>query len=163
VLLSYVWSSDRNVTSTTATRHCVAGKETVSVDTTDQRRQLIRSVDGDSHLVGSACSECATQTFPAQSGCPRCGSNAVAEMDLPDEGTVWTWTVQRFAPKPPYQSATPYQPYALAYVDLGPVKIESRLRGKEIDSWRIGETVRIVIDETSTPLTFWAEPREETK
>jgi uncharacterized protein len=126
--------------------------------TTEQRRQLIRSA----HLVGSACSECATQTFPAQSGCPKCGSDAVTEVQLPNEGTVWTWTVQRFAPKPPYQSATPYEPFAVAYIDLGPVKVETRLRGKEINAWKIGDRVGIVIDESAEPLTFWAEPQEET-
>jgi uncharacterized OB-fold protein len=126
--------------------------------TTDQRRQLIRSA----HLVGSACEDCGTRTFPAQSGCPKCGSSTVAEMELPDEGTVWTWTVQRFAPKPPYRSATPYEPFAVAYIDLGQVKVESRLRGRPIDGWKIGDRVRIVIDESAEPLTFWAESREET-
>ncbi|MDP9464054.1 MAG: OB-fold domain-containing protein [Actinomycetota bacterium] len=132
------------------------------IDTTDQRRQLISTIGGDPHLLGSACSDCATQTFPAQSGCPRCGSNSVSEVALPREGSVWTWTVQRFAPKAPYQSPSPYQPYALAYVDLGPVKVESRLRGKPIDGWQIGDAVQIVIDDAASPLTFWFEPRQET-
>jgi uncharacterized OB-fold protein len=157
-------SKDRNVTSTAVARHCAAGTRIpVSVDTTEQRRQLMRTDGGQGHLIGSACNECGTQTFPAQSGCPRCGSNAVGEVALPHEGVVWTWTVQRFAPKPPYQSASPYEPYALAYIDLGPVKVESRLRGKAIDDWKIGDPVRIVIDESSSQLTFWFEPREETK
>ncbi len=133
------------------------------VDTTDQRRQLIRSVDGTARLVGSACAACATQTFPAQSGCPRCGSNDVAEVALPSEGSVWTWTVQRFAPKPPYQGASPYEPFALAYIDLGPVKVESRLRGKAVEEWKIGDAVRFAVDESASPLTFWFEPQEETK
>ena len=133
------------------------------IDTTDQRRQLIRTTGGEPHLVGSACDDCSTQTFPAQSGCPRCGSNAVTEVALPREGAVWTWTVQRFMPKPPYLGEAPYEPFALAYVDLGPVKVESRLRGKAIDGWKIGDQVQIVIDEAASPLTFWFEPREETK
>jgi uncharacterized protein len=146
-------------------RHCVAEGNLLSttVDTTDQRRQLIRSSEGQPSLVGSACDACGTQTFPAQLACPRCGSNAVAEVALPPRGTVWTWTVQRFMPKAPYQGLTPYEPYALAYIDLGPVKVESRLRGKAIDSWNIGDAVHVVIDETATPLTFWFEPHEETK
>jgi uncharacterized OB-fold protein len=138
------------------------GEDRVAVDTTDQRRQLI-GTEGGAHLIGSACAECATQTFPAQSGCPRCGSNAVSDVVLPTEGTVWTWTVQRFAPKPPYQSPSPYEPYALAYVDLGAVKVESRLCGKLVDEWKIGDRVRLVVDESVTPLTFWFEPAEETK
>ena len=131
------------------------------IDTTDQRRQLINTSGHEPHLVGSACSECDTQTFPAQSGCPRCGGNAVSEVALPRTGSLWTWTVQRFAPKSPYRADSPYEPFALAYVDLGPVKVESRLRGKPIDGWKIGDAVRVVIDENVRPLSFWFEPTEE--
>ena len=131
------------------------------IDTTDQRRQLINTTGDEPHLVGSACSDCNTQTFPAQSGCPRCGSNAVSEVPLPGTGSVWTWTVQRFAPKAPYRADSPYEPFALAYVDLGPVKVESRLRGKPIDAWKIGDAVSVVIDESVTPLSFWFEPTKE--
>ena len=133
------------------------------IDTTDQRRQLINTAGDDAHLVGSACSQCGTQTFPAQSGCPRCGSNAVSEVPLPRSGFVWTWTVQRFAPKPPYLASSPYEPFALAYVDLGPVKVEGRLRGKPVDAWKIGDPVHVVIDPAATPLSFWFEPEQETK
>lgn len=84
-------------------------------------------------------------------------------MALSRVGSVWTWTVQRFKPKTPYLAPTPYEPYALAYVDLGTVKVESRLRGKPVDDWKIGDPVQIVIEESATPLTFWFEPREETK
>ena len=76
---------------------------------------------------------------------------------------MWTWTVQRFAPKAPYLAASPYEPFALAYVDLGPVKVEGRLRGKPIDGWKIGDEVRVVIDAAVTPLSFWFEPKEEMK
>jgi uncharacterized protein len=134
-----------------------------TIDTTDQRRQLIDTSNGEPHLVGSACGECSTQTFPAQSGCPRCGSNSVSEVALARTGSVWTWTVQRFAPKAPYLASAPYEPFALAYVDLGTVKVESRLRGKSIDDWHIGDPVRVVIDPTVSPLSFWFEPNEEKK
>ena len=71
--------------------------------------------------------------------------------------------MQRFAPKAPYLAAAPYEPFALAYVDLGPVKVEGRLRGKSIDGWKIGDPVKVVIDKTVTPLSFWFEPNEEMK
>ena len=53
--------------------------------------------------------------------------------------------------------------FALAYVDLGPVKVEGRLRGKPIDGWKIGDAVQVVIDASATPLSFWFEPKEEMK
>ncbi len=71
--------------------------------------------------------------------------------------------MQRFPPKAPYLAAAPYEPFALAYVDLGPVKVEGRLRGKAIDAWKIGDAVRVVIDTAVTPLSFWFEPSEESK
>ncbi|WP_284741398.1 Zn-ribbon domain-containing OB-fold protein [Amycolatopsis sp. RTGN1] len=39
---------------------------------------------------------------------------------LPAEGVLWTWTVQRFAPKsPPYvPPADGFRPFALGYVEL---------------------------------------------
>jgi uncharacterized OB-fold protein len=39
---------------------------------------------------------------------------------LPAEGTLWTWTVQRFAPKsPPYvPPADGFRPFVLGYVEL---------------------------------------------
>ena len=39
---------------------------------------------------------------------------------LPAEGTLWTWTVQRFAPKsPPYVPPSGgFEPFALGYVEL---------------------------------------------
>jgi uncharacterized OB-fold protein len=39
---------------------------------------------------------------------------------LPAEGTLWTWTVQRFAPKsPPYVPPEDgFRPFAVGYVEL---------------------------------------------
>lgn len=62
---------------------------------------------------------------------------------LPERGTVWSWTVQEFAPKPPYRApGAEFEPFVLGYVDLGDVLVESRLdvsRGEV----RIGLPVRL--------------------
>jgi uncharacterized OB-fold protein len=61
---------------------------------------------------------------------------------LPREGRIWSWTVQRFPPKsPPYAGPveTPFQPYALGYVELpGAVIVESRLDGFAFDALKVG-------------------------
>lgn len=81
-------------------------------------------------LAGSRCSACATVTFPAQDGCPRCADGEMATIELPDRGTLWTWTVQSFEPKAPYRApVTGFEPYSVGYVDLGEVIVESRLVG----------------------------------
>jgi uncharacterized protein len=52
-------------------------------------------------LIGSRCSECGAQTFPAQAYCPRCASTSMSEVLLPRTGSLWTWTIQGFRPKSP--------------------------------------------------------------
>ncbi|MFI7701866.1 Zn-ribbon domain-containing OB-fold protein [Nonomuraea sp. NPDC049480] len=95
-------------------------------------------------LAGSRCAECGTTAFPHQAGCPRCGS-ATSTVPLPRRGTVWSWTVQCYQPKPPYRApAEGFSPYAVGYVDLGDVLVESRLEVPH-DLLRIGLPVRLAL------------------
>ena len=50
---------------------------------------------------------------------------------LSRDGMIWSWTVQRFAPKaPPYAGPASFEPFAMGYVELpGEVIVESRLTG----------------------------------
>ena len=120
---------------------------------------LTTQVDGRPHLVGAACGGCGTHTFPAQASCPRCGADTTTTV-LPTEGTVWSWTVQRIAVKAPYAGPQPFEPFALGYVDLGHVKVETPLFGHPVDGWKIGETVTLVADGTRPHLPFWFEAKE---
>lgn len=126
---------------------------------------LLTAIDGKPHLIGGRCGQCATDTFPKQASCPRCGSEDIAAVELPSRGSVWTWTVQRFVPKPPFRQPVVYEPFALAYVDLGTVRVESRLAGKTVDSWRIGDPVRLVVGpmypDSSEWQAFWFEPEPQ--
>ncbi|WP_083865556.1 Zn-ribbon domain-containing OB-fold protein [Nocardia brevicatena] len=92
-------------------------------------------------LCGSRCGECATVTFPAQTACPRCGHAEMRTYELPREGTLWTFTVQGFEPKPPYRTDGPFTPYGVGYIDLGDVLVESRLT--ENDPQRLHDTDRV--------------------
>ena len=93
-------------------------------------------------LRGSACSQCQAHVFPAQSTCPMCTGVSVAEVALPTVGSVWSWTVQRFAPKAPFRTDE-FVPFAVGYVDLGPVIVEGWL----LDSieWNIGDPVELAL------------------
>jgi uncharacterized protein len=130
----------------------------VETDTTAEREALVTDVDGLTHLLGSACDACGTHTFPTQVSCPCCGGTSLSDTPLPRSGTVWTFTVQRFKPKPPFKSSGEFAPYALGYVDLGPIKVESVLSGREVADWTIGDRVELVVDRSSAKIAFTFAP-----
>ncbi|ATE66232.1 Zn-ribbon domain-containing OB-fold protein [Rhizorhabdus dicambivorans] len=68
-------------------------------------------------------------------------------VDLASEGTLWSWTVQRFRPKsPPYAGPEAFTPYAVGYVEFpGQVIVEGRLTEADFAALRIGERYRTVI------------------
>jgi uncharacterized protein len=117
-------------------------------------RGLATTVDGELHLVGARCNSCGTHTFPVQASCPRCGSDTTA-VALPREGSLWSCTVQRTRPKPPYAGPDEFEPFAVGYVDLGPLRIESRLEGKAAESWTIDERVHLVVGQADPSGHYW--------
>jgi uncharacterized protein len=85
-------------------------------------------------LIGSRCTACGIVTFPPQNSCPRCASTDMAEHLLAARGRLWAWTTQEFPPpSPPYAgpSGRAFEPFAVGYVDLGDVKVETRLTESE--------------------------------
>lgn len=66
-------------------------------------------------------------------------------VDLPTGGTLWSYTVQRFAPKsPPYRGAEPFAPYAIGYVELpGALIVESLLADADPEALRIGQPMEL--------------------
>jgi uncharacterized OB-fold protein len=120
---------------------------------------LTVEVDGRQRLLGARCTVCGTHVFPVQQACARCGSSTEPAA-LPAEGTLWSWTVQRLAPKPPFVAAGEFEPFAVGYVDLGALKIETRLAGRAADAWRIGDAVRLTCgepDDHGAVWSFWFE------
>jgi uncharacterized OB-fold protein len=116
---------------------------------------LVAVIDGEAHLMGVHCTRCGTHAFPPQDACPRCGapSDPVA---LPPHGAVWSWTVQRTRPKPPYHGPEQFEPFAVGYVDIGPLRVEGRLDGHAVDAWRIGDAVRLVAGEPDARGEIWS-------
>ncbi|MGW3284775.1 Zn-ribbon domain-containing OB-fold protein [Streptomyces sp. NPDC001002] len=72
-----------------------------------------------SRLRGSRCADCSVAVYPADPTCPRCGGPA-EPVALSGTGTLWTWTVQRYAPKsPPYAPPSAgFAPFTVGYVEL---------------------------------------------
>jgi uncharacterized OB-fold protein len=101
-------------------------------------------------------------TFPAQRSCPRCTSVDVEERLLERTGTLYTWTVQGFRPKPPYAGPEEFEPYGVGYVELpGEVRVEARLTVADPDRLRIGLPVELVIVPFGDKVTYAFAPRDD--
>jgi uncharacterized protein len=118
-------------------------------------------------LRGSRCASCAEVFFPPAALCTRCGARELAEIDLGGAGTLWSWTIQAFPPKTPYDGGSAdgpsaFEPYGVGYVELpSGLKIESRLTTADPARLRIGMPMRLVLerygrDAAGTPLLTYA-------
>lgn len=98
-------------------------------------------------LRGSRCGECGTVAFPAARGCQRCGKQAMSPLELGRRGTVWGFTVQRFAPKsPPYVVPDGgFVPFAVGYVEVPEgVRVEAVLDCTDFGELAGGAQVTLV-------------------
>jgi uncharacterized OB-fold protein len=82
---------------------------------------------------------------------------------LPRHGRLWSYTVQRFAPKsPPYMGPQPFEPFAVGYVELpGALIVETRLTDVEFEDLAVGMPVELAIvplrtDADGTVVTTYA-------
>lgn len=73
------------------------------------------------HLIGAKCPRCSTYVFPPRANnCPNpaCDGDALDQVPLSRRGTLWSYTENRYAPPPPYPSPDPFEPFAVAAVQL---------------------------------------------
>jgi uncharacterized OB-fold protein len=95
---------------------------------TDARAQL-PAIDGwfatdDSgaaHLIAGRCTQCGTYVFPPRAdNCPNpaCDGEHLEQVPLSRRGTVWSYTENRYPPPAPYPATEPFEPFAIAAVEL---------------------------------------------
>jgi uncharacterized protein len=94
-------------------------------------------LDGEPRLITSRCESCSEITFPEQQSCPRCASQEVTRELVGPLGVLWTWTVQTFAPKPPFLAADVFEP----------LRVEARLTESDPSRLHIGQPMRLTIIE----------------
>ena len=103
-------------------------------------------------LVGSRCTTCATVYFPPTSGfCrnPACDGEEFESAELSRRGTVWSYTDAQYQPPPPYVPRTdPYEPFALAAVELaeGITVLGQVADGYGVRDLRVGAEVELVVE-----------------
>jgi uncharacterized OB-fold protein len=90
-------------------------------------------------LVGGRNRETGRIVFPCPSG------KDYEPYPLGRQGTIWSYTIQRYRPKsPPYAGPDDFRPWPVAYIELpGEVIVEGRLTNVEFDAIRIGMPVEL--------------------
>ncbi len=76
---------------------------------------------GQPYLIGAKCPTCGTYVFPPRANnCPNptCDGDALESVALSRRGTLWSYTENRYPPPAPYPAPDPFQPFAIAAVEL---------------------------------------------
>lgn len=109
-------------------------------------------------LIGGKRNSDGEIVFPMPSGDAASDYSAVP---LSRSGTLWSWTLQNFQPKPPFAGPEPFEPFALGYVELpGEVIVETRLVGN--GPFRIGMAMELaIVPFNQTNATFAFKPVEQ--
>lgn len=104
-------------------------------------------------LLGTRCTTCGTVFFPRAEGfCrnPTCRGREFDEVELSSTGTVWSYTDAQYQPPPPYISPhEPYQPFALAAVELADerlVVLGQVAEGVTVEDLEVGMPVELVVE-----------------
>jgi uncharacterized OB-fold protein len=104
------------------------------------------------HLIGSQCSKCKSYYFPKQSlFCrnPECDSEEFDEVELSNRGKIWSYTNNCYKPPAPYiQVADPFEPFALAGVQLekeGMIILGMLSDGVTVEDVKVGQEAELVL------------------
>lgn len=111
------------------------------------------TLDDEPSLLGGRCERCSTLVFPPSEGpCPNphCDGEHLVTHRLSNRGQIWSYTDAQYQPPPPYiVGPNPYEPFALAAVELdgdGIVVLGQVTSGTGADQIRVGTPVRVVVE-----------------
>lgn len=103
-------------------------------------------------LIGTRCKSCKTYFFPKEIvACrnPGCVSTDLDEVELSRTGRVWSFTNNCYQPPAPYMSPDPFEPYAIAAVELAEEKmvvLGQVADGLKVEDLKAGVEVELVLD-----------------
>jgi uncharacterized OB-fold protein len=71
-------------------------------------------------LLGSRCTNCNIPYFPKSAVChnPDCTNSTIEDASFGPRGKIWSCARQDYEPPAPVQYDKPFEPYAMAIVDL---------------------------------------------
>ncbi len=102
-------------------------------------------------LLGSQCAACKTYYFPKhESYCrnPACDSETFDEVELSHRGRIWSYTNAAYPPPPPFVADDPFEPFAIAAVELEKERIVvlgQLVAGVTVDDVSIGDEVELAL------------------
>jgi uncharacterized OB-fold protein len=103
-------------------------------------------------LLGTRCRSCGAVFFPKETAfCrnPACAGTEFESCELSRRGTLWSFTDNRYPAPAPYVSADPFEPYAIAAVELASermVVLGQVVRGVGTDRLRVGMEMELVLE-----------------
>jgi len=113
------------------------------------------------HLLGVRCKACGTYYFPRQvSFCrnPACSGEAFEEVQLSRTGKLWSWTNACYAPPEPFVAPEPYEPFAIAAVELAKEKmvvLGPVVRGVTVEQLRAGMVMELALEPLADGKLTW--------
>jgi uncharacterized OB-fold protein len=104
-------------------------------------------------LIGRRCPRCGTYQFPPTGEwCPNpsCSSAEMAEVELSRTGRVWSYTDAQYKPPAPFvPAAEPFEPFAIAAVELEQeqiVVLGQVAAGYGVADLQVGTVVELVVE-----------------
>ena len=104
------------------------------------------------HLIGTRCTSCGTYFFPRQTQfCrnPKCDSASFEDVELSRTGRIWSYTNACYQPPEPYVATPPYEPFAIAAVELEKEKmivLGQVVQGIDVGELEIGLQMELVLE-----------------
>ena len=104
------------------------------------------------HLIGSQCTHCDTYFFPPQDQyCrnPGCDSTSFRRVELSRTGRIWSYTNACYEPPAPFVAPDPFEPYAIAGVQLEReqmVILGQVVKGVSVEDLKIGMPMELVLE-----------------
>jgi uncharacterized OB-fold protein len=110
------------------------------------------TMDASPHLIGTRCLTCGTYFFPKQNHyCknPNCESTDFEEVKLSRTGKIWSYTNACYQPPEPFVAPDPYEPYAIAAVQLEKEQMTvlgQVIEGVSVDDLKVGMPMELVLE-----------------
>jgi len=103
------------------------------------------SVEG-ARLIGSRCVKCGEVRFPVSDFCPQCCTQTTETIPLSRRGTLYSFTVQRFQPPPPYRAPEKFEPYGVGMIELAEgLRVTAVLADADPDSLCVGIEMELIV------------------